>query len=72
MLSRSLISVRNVLLTLCLAGGSIATLGCSSKPAETDTAEIVPDPAVRPAPVAVPSPTPAVEVTPAATDQPSP
>ena len=39
------------LATVCLLGILSTAPGCSSKVAETDTAEVVPDPAVKPAPV---------------------
>lgn len=53
-------SLRGSIVTLGLLFGALATPGCSSKPAETDTAEVVPDPAVRPAPAPAPTTTPVV------------
>ena len=75
MLTRSNQSVRLALVTFILFCAAVGTPGCSSKPAETDTAEVVPDPAVKPAPAPEPSGSPAsraVEVTPSAADETKP
>ena len=75
MMYRSFASARLALLTITLMAGAISAPGCSSKPAEIDTAEVVPDPAVKPAPVpspAVSSAAGAVENTPPSADEPKP
>ena len=75
MIFRMFVSARPSVLALILIGGAISAPGCSSKPAETDTAEVVPDPAIRPAPVPAPSASPpagTVETTPPAADEPKP
>lgn len=52
-------AVRKGFLAVGLCALSIVGPGCSNKPPVTDTAEVSPDPAVKPAPVPAPSASPA-------------
>ncbi len=55
------------IVSLALLLGVIAGPGCSSKSADPDTAEVVPDPVIKPAPIPTPPAEPASKNEPTAT-----